>query len=296
MEFSKRHMPWAVVVTSILLLIGGYQYLFAPPSPFPSGDIVTVIRGTSVSEITQKLATARIIEHPTLLKLILRISGKSDSVQTGAYKFATPQNVFIIARRLINGDYGLPPMRITFIEGVTNESAAKQVTQALPEISEQDFLMLAKPYAGYLFPDTYILQPSATAESIVAMMRSNFDTKMAPLLNVPDASKHSLSDIVSMASIIEREASSTVDRHVISGILWNRIELNMPLQVDVARETYTHTGFTSKPICNPGLDSLEAAMNPTKTKYLYYLTGHDGLMHYATTYAGHQVNLRRYLY
>lgn len=104
---------------------------------------------------------------------------------------------------------------------------------------------------------------------------------------------------------------------MVSGILWNRIERRMPLQVDAVfgyiferatyspsfadlkvdspYNTYTHAGLPPGPICNPGLDALLAAARPAKTNYLYYLTGKDGLMHYAMTYAEHQANQRKYL-
>ena len=106
-------------------------------------------------------------------------------------------------------------------------------------------------------------------------------------------------------------------KRVVAGILKNRLKLDMPLQVDAVfgyifgrgtyspsyadlavdspYNTYTHKGLPPGPISNPGLDSLEAAANPAKTDYLYYLTGKDGLMHYATTHAGHQANRKKYL-
>jgi len=98
-----------------------------------------------------------------------------------------------------------------------------------------------------------------------------------------------------LASLIEKEARTNEDKHIVAGILLNRLALGMPLQVDAARDTYEHTGLPSKPICNPGLESINAILHPTKTDYLYYLTGRDDLMHYATTFAGHQSNRRKYL-
>ena len=120
-----------------------------------------------------------------------------------------------------------------------------------------------------------------------------------------------------MASLVEKEARTIASRRLVAGILWNRLELGMPLQVDAVfgyifnRETYSpsfadlttespynlylHKGLPPGPINNPGLDALGATLNPTKTDYLYYLTGTDNLMHYATTYAGHLANQRKYL-
>ncbi|MBI4133443.1 endolytic transglycosylase MltG, partial [Candidatus Uhrbacteria bacterium] len=120
-----------------------------------------------------------------------------------------------------------------------------------------------------------------------------------------------------LASYLEREVPEFEDRRIVAGILLRRMQLGMPLQVDAVfgyifgrdtyppsledlkvdspYNTYTHTGLPPGPINNPGLESIEAVLNPTKTDYLYYLTDTDGFMHYATTYAGHQTNQRKYL-
>lgn len=120
-----------------------------------------------------------------------------------------------------------------------------------------------------------------------------------------------------MASLIEREAKTDEDRKTIAGILWNRIDLKMPLQVDAVfgyikgidtyhptsedlsiespYNTYLHAGLPPTPISNPGLESLHAAATPTKTDYLYYLTGKDGVMHYAKTFEEHKANRAKYL-
>lgn len=306
---------WAsVAAASVLMVLCGYLYAFAPPADFTPGTIVRVARGSALPEIAQELADARVIMHPALLRAVLRLSGTSGTVQTGAYKFAVPESMLVIAYRLVAGDYGLPPIRITFFEGMTIREMADRVANASPDISAEDVLTAAKGQEGYLFPDTYFFEPSADAASIVETLRANFNVKIREV----DLNGRSISDVVTMASLVEREARTDVDRRLVAGILWNRIRLGMPLQVDAVfgyifnrdtyspspadlkadspYNTYTHQGLPPGPIANPGLDALLAAANPAKTNYLYYLTGHDGLMHYATTYPGHQANLRKYLY
>ena len=238
-------------------------------------------------------------------------------MQAGAYLFSIPENALVVAYRLATGDYGLPPVRITFPEGVTVRDIAEKVSDALPLISAQDFMSLGKPEEGYLFPDTYIFTTNADAKSIIDTMRTNFNTKIIPLMGDIKASGHSLSDIVIIASLIEKEVRTDANRRIVSGILWNRLALGMPLQVDAVfgyifnRDTYSpsfedlkvsspyntyiHTGLPPGPISNPGLESTQAALYPTKTDYLYYLTGKDDQMHYARTYDGHQVNQSKYL-
>ena len=291
LQYWKR---WLAVLASVIVLAGVYYYLFSPPTNFPSGSIITIVQGASAPLIAQELASDHIIKHPTLLKLLLRITRKSDSIQAGAYKFQTPQNLFEVAYRIVTGAYGIPSPRITFIEGATLDEMAEQISEQLP-ISKTNFLKAGGPYEGYLFPDTYTFSPVASADSIIQIMRNNFNTNTQPLFWEISSSRHSISDIVSMAAIIEKEARTVEDKKIISGILWNRISIGMALQVDAAPDTYKHTGFTAEPICNPGFDSIEAAVNPTKTKYMYYLTGKDGLMHYAITFAEHQANKNKYL-
>lgn len=318
MELLKKNIPWVVAFVLALVIVIGYESTIAPPRNFSPGTLVRIVRGSSAPEIANELSEAHIIAHPTLLRALLRITGKSDAVQTGVYKFDTAQNLFSVAYRLIAGVYGIPAARITFVEGVTLREAGTQVANAIPGISTDDFMSAAQGQEGYLFPDTYFFQPGVDAQTVVATMRANFEKKIAPLASAITASGHSLSDIVTLASLVEKEARTPEDKHIVAGILWNRIKLGMPLQVDAVfgyiynRETYspspadlqvkspyntyTHIGLPPGPIDNPGIESLEAAVNPTTTKYLYYLSGNDGLMHYATTYAGHQANLRKYLH
>ncbi|MHB8710461.1 MAG: endolytic transglycosylase MltG [Minisyncoccota bacterium] len=293
---NARRYPrrWLVALVLIAFVVG-YRLTLAPPADFSPGSIVVVAHGAPASLVAQTLADAHIIAHPELLWFILRLSGTDNQAHAGVYRFNDPENLPTVAYRLVTGAYGIPPVRVTFPEGVSVREMATQIASTSPSISTKDFLAAGKPYEGYLFPDTYFFPPSADADSIVATMNSNFNIKIASLLSKIAASGHSLADIITMASIIEKEARTPEDKHIVAGILWHRLALGMPLQVDAAKETYAHIGLPSAPICNPGLDSIEAALHPTKTNYLYYLTGRDGLMHYATTYTGHQANRRKYL-
>jgi UPF0755 protein len=295
MNFFTRNRSWIVVLAFIAILFGGYYFLFAPPNNFSSGNIVVIAQGTTAPDAAKELAEAHIIAHPSALRFLLRISGTGNRIQSGAYRFGTPQNAFVVAYRLITGDYGLPLVRITFPAGTTVSEIATQVANNFPAISANDFISTANSSEGYLFPDTYFFPPGTDMTTILAAMRADFNAKTAPLSGEIQSSGHSFSDTIIMASIIEKEARTNEDKHIVAGILWNRLAIGMPLQVDAERDTYTHAGLPAEPICNPGLDSIEAALQPTKTDYLYYLTGNDGLMHYATTFAGHEANLRKYL-
>ncbi len=291
----KHKIKFSIGFAFVVILFSVYYSLLAPPRNFPSGNIVIIAQGTSAPDVASELARAHIISHSGVLRFILRLSGESERIHVGAYRFASPENVCVVAYRLIVGDYGLPLVRLTFPEGVTVRDIAAQVADNFPSISAESFGEEAKAYEGYLFPDTYFFPSGTEASTILSALRNNFNSKTASLSGKVLSSGHSLSDSIIMASIIEKEANTDKDRHIISGILWSRLAIGMPLQVDVARETYTHKGLPREPICNPGLESIKAALEPTKTNYLYYLTGRDGLMHYSTTFAGHQANVRKYL-
>lgn len=314
---ARLQRQWAAFSALVFLIAGGYYFTLSAPLDFPSESLVVIARGAPAGEVAQELFDAHVIRQPFLLRLLLHITGESNGVQAGVYRFAVSQNLFIVARRLVTGDYGLPSVRVTFIEGDTVRDMAGRVAEAFPNIPASAFLAAEGPHEGYLFPDTYFFSPSATADSIVAAMLKNFNAKTAPLSPDVSASGHSLSDIVTMASLVEKEARTSANRRIVAGILWSRLARKMPLQVDAVfgyiygrdtyspsltdlsvnspYNTYTRTGLPPGPIDNPGLDSLQAVLHPTQTEYVYYLTDKDGVMHYATTYAAHQTNQEKYL-
>jgi UPF0755 protein len=295
MDLLRKNQPWSYLFV-LLILVGVYAHVLAPPANFPTGERINIPSGASVSATANELSAAQVIQHPSVLSVILRITGTSGRVHAGTYLFDTRENVLTVAYRLVTGSYHLPPASITFPEGVTVSDIAVKVAQALPLISAQDFIAEGKSQEGYLFPDTYFFPPDASSASIIKIMRANFDTKTAPLSGDVAASGHSLSDIVTMASLVEKEAQSDTDKHIVAGILWNRLQRGMALQVDADPETYAHKGLPPAPICNPGVETLTAVLHPTETKYVYYLSDKNGVIHYATTYAEQQANEAKYLH
>ena len=316
-HFLRYRLAWSALLVALVILAALYLGYAAAPASFPTDSIVVIPQGASAAEVAQSLADEHVVRSAPVLRVVLRLTGASAHIHPGAYRLTAPENVFRISERVGSGAFGIPPTRITFLEGDTVRDMAAKVAAAFPAITASDFISVAGPEEGYLFPDTYLFPPDATPESIVAAMHKNFDEKLAPLEADIAASGHSESDIVTMASLIEKEGRSLESKTMISGILWNRIQKGMPLQVDAVfgyifgrdtyspsladlgvdspYNTYTHTGLPPGPIDNPGLDSLTAAIHPAKTNYLFYLTGKDGQMHYATTYAEQLANERVYL-
>ena len=146
MDFFKRHISWFAASATAALLAGGYFFAIAPPPTFPAGNIIVIARGASVSDIAEELSDAHIIAHPDLLRFVLRISGTGGSVQAGAYRFQAPQNLFTVAARLITGAYGLPPVRLTFPEGMTVREMASKIADAFPEVKAEDLQSVMRDY------------------------------------------------------------------------------------------------------------------------------------------------------
>ncbi len=294
-----------------------YFATIAPPLNAPYGAMVKIPSGTSVQAAGEILKIKGIIHSATIFDLIVR-NGGSVGVVAGEYSFARPETVFTVALRLATGDYQTKPVRVTLFEGYTAEQMSKALAVALPDFDINAFLQRAKPQEGYLFPDTYFFLPGTEPAEAYAVLRNTFIQK----INRPDvqavikASGKPLSDIITMASLIEREAPRGADRRVISSILWKRIDRGMPLQVDAAfaylginpvdltkkdlqtdspYNTYTRKGLPVGPISNPSLDAILAAATPTKTNYLFYLSDKQGNFHYSTTYAQHLAFQTRYL-
>ncbi len=184
--------------------------------------------------------------------------------------------------------------------------------------SANSFVKLAQKDEGYIFPDTYRFYKNSKPEDVILRMKDHFNKKFTPeLLEETIKEKHTLNELVTMASILEEEVKSTEDRKIVAGILWKRLALGMGLNVDSALtyvlgkssaeltesdlklkspyNTYTNRGLPPTPISNPGMDALLAALRPTATKYFYYLSGKDGTTRYAVTLEEHALNRRKYL-
>ncbi len=311
---TKRsyQISFFIIICAVLF----YFFLYRPPSNFPKGEIITIDSGQSLQNITDNLYNAHIIRSPFLFRSVAILLGGERRAIAGEYLLAKPQGPFVLAWRIVAGDFQIEFKRITVVEGQTNAQIADTLQKNLAGFSKTEFLTLAKDDAGTLFPDTYFIASSTSSQKIIDLIENNFTKKVLSIQNIY-TSGHSLNEILTMASILQDEAPDTASRKVISGILWHRIAIGMPLQVDSPflfidgkntfqltvtdlkskslYNTYTHTGLPPGPIGNPGLDAILAALDPTPTNYLYYLSDNHGVMHYAVTYAEHEKNIRMYL-
>jgi UPF0755 protein len=317
LHLSGAWKLYAAWIVALALVFGGLWHAFiAPPAAFPLG-ITEVPSGEPLSAIARQLAAARVIRSPFALKAILYATGQERHIQAGPYDFKAPESALAVARRIASGDAQIAPIRVTLTEGMASFDMARTLAAAVPGFDAATFQRLAAAREGYLFPDTYFFLPTATPQEVVDRLSANFDAKIAEAQPLIAASGRSEADIITMASIVEREAQTPEDRRIVAGILWHRISLGMRLQVDAPfgylhqddgytptsadtesaspYNTYRNAGLPPTPIANPGLDAIEAAADPTQTDYLYYITGSDGQMHYAKTFEEHKANVAKYL-
>jgi len=310
---------WLVLATFLLTawtLSVVYLSFFSAPGDFKEGVIVRVRKGQTISQVADNFYQRHLVRYPLLFKVLARLS-LQNKVVAGDYLFAERTDIFTMVNRLTTGNYNIKPLKISIPEGLNSQELARLLDEKLAEFDQDVFVALAGLMEGRLWPDTYFIKPSDDEADIVAMMADNFSKQTEPLLTAITESGKSFDDILVMASIIELEARTAESRRMVSGILWNRIKQGMKLQVDAVfpfimekyslqltvkdlqfdspYNTYKYKGLPPGPVCNPGLDSIKAALNPTTTSYLFYLSDKNGGMHYAKTYAGHMANRAKWL-
>lgn len=309
----KKNMTFIVIVIMILVVI----VLSQPPKGFPLKRIdIHIPKATSISNVAEDLYSKKMISSPFLFKVFSVILSSNRGIFAGDYRFTEPQNMVTIAHRMIRGHQGQPKIQITIPEGTNVYDMAFIYLKKLSDFNAPRFVALAQKYEGYLYPDTYYFLANAKPEEIIKAMRTNFNEKVKTAEKEIKAFNKPLNEIVIMASLVEKEAYADDSRKIISGILWKRIDKNMPLQVDAPfyyitgkagrftfddlkidspYNTYIHKGLPVAPISNPSLATIIDTVTPVKTPYWFYLTGRDGAMRYASNFDQHIVNKNTYL-
>lgn len=305
---------------AVLVFVFFYGLSWRAPRPFPEQALVTIERGEPLSQIAASLKEKGVVRSPFWLKVFLVLLDGEKRAIAGDYYFPEAVSVFTVARMVHGGQFGLITLKVTVPEGVSSYEMSEIFAKSLPAFNSEDFLkeVADNNYEGYLFPDTYFFTPNTKASEVILTMRENFARQIKPYEGDIADSEKPLEDIVIMASIIEDEANGTLEsKRIVSGILWKRLREDMPLQVDApfqyyngknsytltkgdldedhSYNTYVNKGLTPTAITNPGLDSLRAAIAPTNTGYLYFLSDRKGNLYYAKTFEEHKRNRELYL-
>jgi UPF0755 protein len=319
---------WLKIIIGIFLLVfvGVSYYLFSLLQPVDknSQEKITFIvpKGQAVSIIGDRLAEKNIIKNSLVFNLVARKEHLVEKIQAGTFELSPSMGVWEIAFTMTQGTNDL---WVTFPEGWRREEIADYLEkQELSVFNKDDFLMLTEELEGYLFPDTFLVPKEVATQTIVELLTNTFEKKiLLGLEEEIDDFDYKFSEVLVMASLIEREAYGYEQMQIVSGILWNRIEIGMPLQVDATLQhikgfsiseqtwwstpysqdkkiksksnTYLNKGLPPAPICNPGLSAVKAALNPIETNDLYYLHGDDKQIHTAKTLSEHNQNINKYL-
>lgn len=346
---SRRSRRSSAVKNATLFLLpfiaigGAAWWFFAALMPVDRSQKDTVIfsipKASGVRDIGHALAEKKLIKNEYAFEVAVAMAGLTKDLQAGAYDLSPSMSATAIARTISRS--GNPKeVVLTIPEGWTAKQIGTYLEQkgvgtaaeftaaasaadsrtVLPD-ERFDFLVVRPAGAtleGYLFPDTYRVFPNATTSDVIKKMLNNFSLKVSTDLRgeITQQGK-TLYDVVTLASIVEREVRSDQDRKTVADIFLRRLSIGMALQSDATvnyatgksalqptltdlevvspYNTYAHPGLPPGPIGNPGLSSIAAVVRPQANAYLYFLTDESGAVHYATTYEEHLSNKQRYL-
>lgn len=313
---------WGVFFIFLLIFISN---LYLGDNKTSSEKIkIEVYDGMSVKALKEELLEKKILLSPITFEIFARVTSLDDTLQKGNYYMKEGSSIIKIMDTLKENKN----IQITIPEGYTVEEIANLLDKN--EItSKEDFLELAKDYRpfafmekkanakyaveGFLFPDTYEFSKGDTAKNIMDRMLSNFNQKALNKIKEV-ASPLSIYEVVTLASIVEKEAKFDEDRPIIAQVLLERLKIHMPLQSDATIQyaipfhkeeftikdtkfdsiynTYLHYGLPPGPIANPGLSSIEAVLHPKDTNFLYFVADENGKNHYSKTYKEHEDKIK----
>lgn len=291
-DFRKYRLP--IFLFSIILIFGlGYFFFLSAPSKFVEGTVFQVEEGMSLRSISLKLKEANIIRSRSAFEAFVIMFGGDKRIRYADYLFETKMPVYKVALWIVKGERYLAPVVATIPEGKNMLEIADIYTKKLVNFNKNSFLSKGKE--GYLFPDTYYFLRTDTEAEVIEYMSKNYEKKMLPIRAEIASLGKTEDEIIIMASILEKEAKGDADRELISGILWKRLSIDMPLQVDAEPKTYDIKGLPKTPIGNPGLKAIKASMYPKTSQYLYYLHDKDGITYYAKNFEEHKRNIAKFL-
>ncbi len=296
-----------------------YSFVFAAPLNFPDGSLLRIKKGSTLSETALLLQSKHIVSSAFIFEWMTRTLHKGSVVVAGEYSFSEREGMLTLMRRVTSGDFQLAPVKIRVQDGMSVKEISNMLRQKLPDFDADGFYALAVAREGKMFPDTYFFRPGEEPGLVADTMEKNFNEHIREVgiaTSILEFGKP-LEEVLTMASLLEKEAPETKDRRIIAGILWRRIEAGMLLQVDAVfpyiigknsfnltrqdlrtnspYNTYKYKGLPPGPIGSPSLDSIMSAVTPLKTSYVYYLSDLDGAMHYSTTYDQHLEKKNLYL-
>ncbi|MBC5810312.1 MAG: endolytic transglycosylase MltG [Candidatus Eremiobacteraeota bacterium] len=321
-----------VLVFAVAIAAAAYVYYLAAfdrSRPATETNVV-VARGSTTHEVARQLKASGVIGHVRLFELLARAKRVETSVKAGEYRFGPKLTPLEVLDRVVTGGSQVA-VWVTIPEGFTAREIAGVLADrnlgdgaALTEYFLRETIVLpdrsrSRNLEGLLFPNTYLMPLQSTPAALARIMTDQFSTEL-PRDAVERAKRLKLSipQIVTLASLIEREAKADDERRLMAGVYYNRLRLNMPLEVDATIEytfahhkdvitradlardtpynTYLRQGLPPTPIANPGGPSLRAAFDPQPSDFLFYVYMGNGHHAFSRTLSEHNANVAKYLH
>lgn len=318
-----------VFIFVVLLMVAGI-FGFVVYQDFhyktPQGVTVRVPKGTSLYKIANILKDNNLVRHGKVFAYYVRFFKKGTTLKAGEYEFAAQMGVDDIIAQMAEGR--VKQYKITIPEGLSareqcllfikkNLMSAEECQQAILQTSLLKDPEGAVSLEGYLFPETYTYEYDTPKESFVPQMVKMFYQKVGnERMQKARAQGFSLQQLVTLASVVEKETGQPEERPLIAGVFLNRLKIGMLLQsdptviygvpnfngnltrIDLQRDTpyntYTRAGLPAGPICNPGLASIDAVLQPAQTEALYFVAKGDGTHYFSKTLEEHNQAVRQY--
>jgi UPF0755 protein len=323
----KRWIGWGVLLLLAVAAAGGvwlYLTLGRPYKGYPGAEqYVDIPQGRGPVSIGKALADAGVVRSDEVFRLAVWLRGSGRRLQAGEYRFDRSMTAAEVVDKIAKGDVSV--RALTFREGLTVREMAT-VFETAGFGTAADFIAASRNAAlihdldpeardleGYLFPDTYTLPRTTTAAQLTERMVSRFHKAITPELRQQAAERGlSIRELVTLASLVEKETAKPEERPVVAGVYTNRLQIGMglqcdptviyalmlagrydgnirkgDLQIDSPDNTYRYAGLPPGPIAAPGEASLQAAADPADVPYLYFVSRNDGSHVFSTTLDEH---------
>ena len=327
----KKVVTWTLLVLLAVVIAGGawlYTSLRRPYKGYEASEqFVEIPPGTSTAGMGRRLAEAGVVRSAQSFRAGVWLRGSGRRLQAGEYRFDRPMTVAEVVDKIARGDVYV--RALTFREGLTIRemaavfesagygSAADFVAASRNAALVRDFDPEAKDLEGYLFPDTYTLPRRTTAAQLVERMVSRFQKVLTSELRSRAAERgFTVRQVVTLASLVEKETAKAEERPVVAGVYANRLEMGMglqcdptviyalmlagrydgnirkgDLQIDSPYNTYRYAGLPPGPIAAPGEAALQAAADPADVPYIYFVSRNDGSHVFSATLEEHNRNV-----
>lgn len=316
----------SAVILIILAVVVYISRLFGPPATSEEMEVFIVPQEKSGFDVVQALFEQKFIKNAKAFQFLLDNFAPGSEIKSGGYRLNQSTNAWAVMKK-ITGKEDLKWVAVSFCprKEQVGEKLAGTLGWDQEKLDEWNALYKnskSEYFEGVYYPDTYLLPVDESASQTAQRFIDHFNEKFAPLADKFIAKNIKWTTGLKIASLIAREAGGVSDMKIISGVIWNRLNTGMRLQIDATMQytlgknadgswwgnvdiaekqkdspynSYLYKGLPPTPICSPNIDAIEAALNPAETDCLFYLHDSGGNIHCAKTYAEHKANIKKYL-